>query len=75
MSRENNEMAYIAEVTHIFSIPDSDNIAKAVINSGWPVVVKRGEFAVASIWKLMRGYRLNLHRSCLRARSLRSTMA
>jgi RNA ligase (TIGR02306 family) len=44
MSRENNQMAYIAEVTHVFPIPDADAIEKAVINAGWPVVIKKGEF-------------------------------
>lgn len=49
MSRTNNEMAYIAEVTHVFDIPDADNIVKLVINAGWPVVAKRGEFKVGDL--------------------------
>jgi RNA ligase (TIGR02306 family) len=48
MSRENNQMAYIAEITHLVPIRDADAIEKAVINAGWPVVVKKGEFEVGA---------------------------
>lgn len=49
MSRENNQMAYIAEITHLVPIRDADAIEKAVINAGWPVVVKKGEFNVGDL--------------------------
>ena len=49
MSRENNDMAYIAEITHLVPIRDADAIEKAVINAGWPVVVKKGEFNVGDL--------------------------
>ena len=49
MSRENNQMAYIAEVTHVMPIPDADAIEKLVINAGWPVVAKKNEFKVGDL--------------------------
>jgi RNA ligase (TIGR02306 family) len=49
MSRENNQMSYIAEITHLVPIRDADAIEKAVINAGWPVVVKKGEFNVGDL--------------------------
>ena len=49
MSRESNQMAYVAEITHLIPIKDADMICKAVINCGWPVVVKKEEFKVGDL--------------------------
>lgn len=45
MSRENNDMAYIAEITAVVPIDGADAIELATVNGGWNVVVKKGEYS------------------------------
>jgi RNA ligase (TIGR02306 family) len=49
VSRENNEMAYVAEVTYVKPILGADAIECAIINDGWPVVVKKDEYKVGEL--------------------------
>lgn len=43
------KLASIQEITHIKPIPDADAIECAVVNGGWPVVVKKGEYKVGDL--------------------------
>ena len=43
------KLASIREVTYIKPIPDADAIECAIVNGGWPVVVKKGEFQVGNL--------------------------
>jgi RNA ligase (TIGR02306 family) len=40
------KLASIAEITHIKPIEGADAIECAIVNGGWPVVVKKGEYQV-----------------------------
>lgn len=43
------KLASIAEITYIKPIDGADSIECAVVNGGWPVVVKKGEFKVGDV--------------------------
>lgn len=43
------KLASIAEITHIKPIDGADAIECAVVNGGWPVVVKKGEYKVGDL--------------------------
>jgi RNA ligase (TIGR02306 family) len=43
------KLASIAEVTYIKPIENADAIECAIVNGGWPVVVKKGEYKVGDI--------------------------
>jgi RNA ligase (TIGR02306 family) len=38
------KLASIKPITHIKSIPDADAIECAIVDGGWPVVIKKGEY-------------------------------
>ena len=43
------KLASIAEVTYIKPIENADAIECAIVNDGWPVVVKKGEYKVGDV--------------------------
>lgn len=43
------KLASIAEITYIKPIEGADAIECAIVNSGWPVVVKKGEYQVGDV--------------------------
>lgn len=43
------KLASIAQITHIKPIEGADAIECAIVNEGWPVVVKKGEYQVNSL--------------------------
>jgi len=43
------KLASIAEITYIKSIENADAIECAIVNGGWPVVVKKGEYNVGDV--------------------------
>ena len=43
------KLASIAEVTYIKPIENADAIECAIVNGGWPVVVKKGEYKVGDV--------------------------
>lgn len=49
MARTSNEMAYVAEITYIKPIDGADAIECVIVNGGWPVVTKKGEYKVGDV--------------------------
>lgn len=43
------KLASIKPITHIKPIPDADAIECAIVDGGWPVVVKKGEYQVGDV--------------------------
>ena len=43
------KLASIAEITYIKPIEGADAIECAIVNGGWPVVVKKGEYQVGDV--------------------------
>jgi RNA ligase (TIGR02306 family) len=43
------KLASVQEITYIKPIPDADAIECAIVNGGWPVVVKKGEYNVGDL--------------------------
>lgn len=43
------KLASIAEITYIKPIEGADSIECAIVNGGWPVVVKKGEYKVGDV--------------------------
>ena len=43
------KLAKISEITYVKPIPDADAIECAIVDGGWPVVVKKGEFKIGDV--------------------------
>jgi RNA ligase (TIGR02306 family) len=43
------KLASVKKITHIKPIPDADSIECAIVDGGWPVVVKKGEYKVGDV--------------------------